>query len=339
MAIKVQVKDYRGGTNTFTDRFNGSFVADGCTMNYATGTPNYGVGVTPINTFNMVDTNWYGTNSQPMTFGQHVTFGQANPFAALVQGTLPTTVGFNGLNINAVHTVIGRIAAMDPAIGQVASQIAAIDPMFIATLGTIVGGCTWTACKLIQIADMDLDLARRIVKLAIVNPGEALTLVQIALVNPVVAARQLASLGHGWNAQVMSNAGMNAAQPLANGLEYAGLKGSTMPIDVYDDGKAWIIEADLPGVSIDDVDITAANGRLIIEAVAAPSIKRSSFASTLHCERSIPRVQRREFAIGLDVETSDISARIVNGVLNIVLPKKLTTTSEQYVSREGILVS
>jgi HSP20 family molecular chaperone IbpA len=337
MAIKVQVKDYRGCTSTFTDRLTGSFVADGCTMNNAAGIRNAGLGVTPINTLN---TNWYGSNSQPMTFGQNMSFSQASPLAAPANGFLPTRMGFNGMNINPVQGVIGRIAAMDPALGHVASQIAAIDPMFIATLGTIAGGCTWTACKLIQVATLDLDLARKIVTLAIVNPREALAITQVAQVNPTLAGRQIASLGLERNDTASRTAG-----PWANRLEEVGvnsaadLNGETMPIDVSDDGHAWIIEADLPGVSIDDVDVTAANGRLIIEAVAAPSIKRSSLASTLHCERRAPRVLRREFAIGLDVETTDISARIVNGVLSILLPKKLTATSEQYVSREGTLVS
>ncbi|MDP6987405.1 MAG: Hsp20/alpha crystallin family protein [Phycisphaerales bacterium] len=320
MAIKVQVKDNRGCTSTFTDRCNGSFVADGYTMN-TTGMPNFGVGVTPINTFNTAGTNGYGTCIQPMAFE---TSCQAEPFVG----------GINDMNLNAVPTIIGRIAAMDPALGHVASQIATIDPMFIASLGTVAGGCAWTAAKLVQVAKLDLDLARKIVKVAIVNPQEALAFVQTALVNPVLAARQLASLGLGWNTQSMT-----AAYPWANGFEYSGPKGSTMPIDVYEDGKAWIIEADLPGVSIDDVDISAANGRLIIEAFVARSSRRPSYASMLHCESRTPRVLRREFAIGLDVETTEISARIVNGVLSIVLPKKIATSSEQFVSREGALVS
>ena len=330
MAIKVQVKDNRGCTSTFTDRCNGSFVADGYTMN-TTGMPNFGVGVTPINTFNTAGTNWYGTYSQPMAFG---TFGQGKPFTSVSNGMLPTTIGFNGMNLNSTPTIIGRIAAMDPALGHVASQIATIDPMFIASLGAVAGGCTWTAAKLVQVANLDIDLARKIVKVAVVNPQEALAIVQTALVNPVLAARQLANLALGCNTQ-----SMNAAQPWVNGFEYCGGKGSIMPIDVYEDGKAWIIEADLPGVSIDDVDITATNGRLIIEAVVARSNKRPSYASMLHCESRTPRVLRREFAIGLDVETTEISAQIVNGVLSIVLPKKIETASEQYVSREGVLVS
>lgn len=341
MAIKVQVKDNRGCTSTFTDRCNGSFVTDGYTMN-TTGMPNFGVGVTPINTFNSVDAFCSGTYIQPMTFGQSLPFGAySQPMTLGMPGQAkPFAAAFNGINTNSVHTIIGRITAMDPALGQVASQIAAIDPMFIRSLGTVANGCSWTAAKLVQVASLDLDLARKIVKVAVVNPHEALTLAQIALVNPMLAAQKLASLGLGWNAQAMNTAVVNSVQPWQAGLEYAGNKASVMPIDVSDDGKAWIIEADLPGVSIDDVDITAANGRLIIEAVAVRGSKRPSYCSTLHSERqAAASVLRREFAIGLDVETTDISARIVNGVLSIVLPKKIATTSEQFVSREGTLVS
>jgi HSP20 family molecular chaperone IbpA len=359
MSIKVQVKDNRGCTSTFTDRLNGSFVADGCTTNFATGTANCGIGVTPINATNG---NWnaaygqpmnvntfdaatpFAAYSQPMTLGlsgqlagQYATF--AKPFGPAIQGGLPMTAGFNGMNISLVHTFIGRIAAMDPALGQLAWQIAAVDPMFVSTLATLPGSCPWTASKMLQVASLDLELARKIVKLAIVNPREAATIAQIALVNPVVATRRLAALGISLNAQPLNTLGFNAGQSMVHGLAAeTSFAGGTMPIDVYDDGRAWVIEADLPGVLIDDVDITAANGRLIIEAVVARSNKRPSYVSTLHCESRTPRVLRREFAIGIDVETTEISARIVNGVLSIVLPKKLAATSEQFVSREGTLV-
>ena len=339
MSIKVQVKDNRGCTSTFTDRLNGSFVADGCTTNFATGTANCGIGVTPINATNG---NWnaaygqpmnvntfdaatpFAAYSQPMTLGlsgqlagQYATF--AKPFGPAIQGGLPMTAGFNGMNISLVHTFI--------------------DPMFISTLATLPGSCPWTASKMLQVASLDLELARKIVKLAIVNPREAATIAQIALVNPVVATRRLAALGISLNAQPLNTLGFNAGQSMVHGLAAeTSFAGGTMPIDVYDDGRAWVIEADLPGVLIDDVDITAANGRLIIEAVVARSNKRPSYVSTLHCESRTPRVLRREFAIGIDVETTEISARIVNGVLSIVLPKKLAATSEQFVSREGTLV-
>jgi HSP20 family protein len=361
MSIKVQVKDNRGCTSTFTDRLNGSFVADGCTTDFATGTANCGIGVAPINATNG---NWnaaygqpmnvntfsaampFAAYSQPMTLGlsdqlagQYAPF--AKPFGPAIQGGLPMSAGFNGMNISLVHTFIGRISAMDPALGQLAWQIAAVDPMFVSTLATLPGSCPWTASKMLQVARLDLELARKIVKLAIVNPREAVTIAQIALVNPVGATRRLATLGTSLNAQPLNTLGLgfNAAQSMVTGLAAeTSFAVGTMPIDVYDDGKAWVIEADLPGVSIDDVDITAANGRLIIEAVVARSNKRPSYVSTLHCESRTPRVLRREFAIGIDVETTEISARIVNGVLSIVLPKKLAATSEQFVSREGTLV-
>ncbi len=343
MSIKVQVKDNRGCTSTFTDRLNGSFVADGCTTDFATGTANCGIGVAPINATNG---NWNAAYGQPMTLGltgqlagQYAPF--AKPFGPAIQGGLPMSAGFNSMNISLVHTFIGRLAAMDPALGQLAWQIAAVDPMFVSTLATLPGSCPWTASKMLQVASLDLELARKIVKLAIVNPREAVTIAQIALVNPVEATRRLATLGTSLNAQPLNTLGLgfNAAQSMVPGLAAeTSFAVGTMPIDVYDDGKAWVIEADLPGVSIDDVDITAANGRLIIEAVVARSNKRPSYVSTLHCESRTPRVLRREFAIGIDVETTEISARIVNGVLSIVLPKKLAATSEQFVSREGTLV-
>jgi HSP20 family molecular chaperone IbpA len=360
MAIKVQVKDNRGCTSTFTDRRNSSFVADGCTTNAASVAANCGIGVAPINPINR---NWNAAYSQPMnvnTFGgtmplagyaQPMTRGFSGqctglnvtftrPLDQAIQGGLPMGTGFNGMNINSVHMLVGRIAATDPALCQVVSQIAAIDPGFITMLATLPGNCPWTASKMLQVACVDLDLARKIVMLAAVNQTEAIAIAQIAMMNPVVATRRLAALGLGYNTQPLNATGFNVDHPVGSGVRTeATLAGATMPIDVYDDGKAWVIEADLPGVSIDDVDITAANGRLIIEAIAARSNMRSSRVSTLQGEIRTDCNLRREFAIGLDVETTEISARIVNGVLSIVLPKKLAATGEQFISREGNLAS
>lgn len=360
MAIKVQVKDNRGCTSTFTDRRNGSFVADGCTTNAASMAANCGIGVAPINPINgnwnaaygqPVNVNTFGCAmplagyAQPMTrglsgqlTGQYVPF--ARPLGPAIQGGLPMATGFNGMSISPVHMLVGRIAATDPALCNVVSQIAAIDPGFISMLATLPGNCPWTASKMLQVASVDLDLARKIVRLATVNQNEAITIALIAMVNPVEATRRLAALGLGYSDQPLNATGFNVDYPVGSGVRAeATPAGATMPINVYDDGKAWIIEADLPGVSIDDVDIIAANGRLIIEAIAARSNMRSSRVSMLQGEIRTPRTLRREFAIGLDVETTEISARIVNGVLSIVLPKKLAATGEQFISREGNLAS
>ncbi len=324
MAIKVQVKDNRGVNGTFC---NGSWNTN--------GQPAFGV--MPMNT-TFANADAFGFGSTPACEG--TTFGDptAQPFTAgngqwfnhgPVAGNL--TSAFNG---GLPTNVVNRIATVDPAMGQLAARIAQIDPTFVASLSSVAGGCIWTAAKLVQVAGIDLPLARTIVNLALANPHEALKMAQIALTSPVEARRQMAMLG--WNAsaafsQTLPTVGYADARNQLNGL------GTMIPVDVYSDGLQYIIEADLPGRSIDDVDITAVNGRLIIEASGLCRSGRKADLPMIAREKSMPITLRRELAIGGDVDVTSISARIVNGVLSITLPKK-ALVNDTMVARESSLV-
>ncbi len=311
MTIKIQVKDNRGCTSTFSDRNRtNTFSTSPFGIGSETATATMGCGVTPLNS----------------GFGQ---YGVDMPFAAAAPLAGPSFMtnpmhGFAGLQggfiaAQPTNVIVHRIAAIDPALGQLAMQLVNIDPMFIATLGKVSGGCAWTAAKLAKVASVDLQLAKSLANLAVANPHQALAIANVAMVNPMLARQQLA--GSNWNATTlglcagtMSNAGSSVQ----------------IPVDIYDDGTAYVIEADVPGVSIDDVDLSVTNGTLAIEALASRYAGGRTGLPTIVREKVGPRVLRREFSIGNDVDATDISARIVNGVLTIELPKKAAMNGQAF---------
>ncbi len=327
MTIKIQVKDNRGCTPTFADRNRPNTCGTG-TFGVAADTamPAVGFGVAPLNGAFAPISGGFGH------FGMD-TAGLA-PFAGASFMTSPMSgLGLTGMQtglLGALPTqlVVNRIAAIDPSLGQIATQLAAIDPVFVATLGKIAGGCTWTAATLVKIAGIDLHLAKSLANLAMTNPHQALAIASVAMINPMLARQQLA--GSGWNTATPT---LGAGTAPMTSMAAAGVQ---IPVDIYDDGSAYVIEADVPGVSLDDVDLSVANGTLVIEALASRYAGGRTGLPTIVREKVGPRVLRREFTIGSDVEATDISARIVNGLLTIELPKKVAMNG-QIFSREGSL--
>ena len=74
-------------------------------------------------------------------------------------------------------------------------------------------------------------------------------------------------------------------------------------VDVLENEAEFMLVADLPGVSKDDLNITAEGNSLALEAQT----------ETLE--------YRRSFAIGDDVDLDAIAAKLEHGVLEIHLPK------------------
>lgn len=86
--------------------------------------------------------------------------------------------------------------------------------------------------------------------------------------------------------------------------------------DLYETEDGWVLEADLPGVTREDLDIEVEQGMLTLNAEA-----RTGRAGTVLHREFRPVVYRRRFQIGDQVDADRISARLENGVLTLGLPK------------------
>jgi HSP20 family molecular chaperone IbpA len=92
----------------------------------------------------------------------------------------------------------------------------------------------------------------------------------------------------------------------------------TPPIDIYatDDGLALV--ADLPGVTIETLDLQVQDNRLTLFGRVKPAAP--SGARVLHRE-FVDGDFLRSFILSDDVDHERISARLTNGVLEVALPK------------------
>jgi len=86
--------------------------------------------------------------------------------------------------------------------------------------------------------------------------------------------------------------------------------------DLYEKDDGWVLEADLPGVTQADLDIEFERGVLTLQAK-----RHAERAGRLLHREFDPVVYRRRFKIGDLVDAERISARLVNGVLTLDLPK------------------
>lgn len=93
----------------------------------------------------------------------------------------------------------------------------------------------------------------------------------------------------------------------------------TMRVDVRETDDAYILEAELPGVALEDITLTAENDVLTI-AADVNRRTREEREGYMMTERRSGHVERRFSLKG--VRQEDITAQCVNGVLTVTLPKE-----------------
>jgi HSP20 family protein len=102
-----------------------------------------------------------------------------------------------------------------------------------------------------------------------------------------------------------------AAQPQAARIRYV-----TPAVAIYEDADGYTIEAEMPGVAKDGVQVTVENGELTFTGTKAP---RPS-GTRLYGEVA-GADYRRVFDLDPSVDTTNVTARMDQGVLVLRLPK------------------
>lgn len=86
---------------------------------------------------------------------------------------------------------------------------------------------------------------------------------------------------------------------------------------VLEDGDAYVLSVDMPGVNKEGLEISVENNELtIIGRRALPTIE-----GTLIHRESRPENFRRVFELDPTIDTAKVSARIDQGILTLTLPK------------------
>jgi HSP20 family protein len=90
-------------------------------------------------------------------------------------------------------------------------------------------------------------------------------------------------------------------------------------VDIFEKGDALVLRAEMPGVDRNDVDVRVENGILMLKGERKHQEEIQ--------EKNAYRMERvygsfvRSFSLPTTVDASKISARLKDGVLELVLPK------------------
>jgi len=101
----------------------------------------------------------------------------------------------------------------------------------------------------------------------------------------------------------------------------ADAPGWTPPVDLYETATGYVLSAELPGLSRDQIDIHAENSRIVIRGARSAAPDRD-----IPCEQ-YHRVERghgqfsRAFSLPEPIDVEGISADLKDGVLTITMPK------------------
>jgi len=94
---------------------------------------------------------------------------------------------------------------------------------------------------------------------------------------------------------------------------------ASYPVDIHEDENHLYVEAEMPGFSKDELNLTLENGILTIAAERKDQPERDG--ETHLNERRFRRVQR-SFTLPNTVDESDVDAKLEDGVLKLTLNKK-----------------
>jgi len=91
------------------------------------------------------------------------------------------------------------------------------------------------------------------------------------------------------------------------------------PVNICEDGTNIYVSAEIPGVDIDNVELTLTDGSLIIKG------ERKSEAGKYYRQERASGNFQRVITLNVPVDPDNVSATMKNGVLGIVLTKAAET--------------
>lgn len=116
-------------------------------------------------------------------------------------------------------------------------------------------------------------------------------------------------------------------EDLDQGAAYAPTPyAATTRLDVFDAGSAYVIWAEVPGLSEKDIQLTLKNDVLTVAGERKPDVPEGYQAHRR--ERATMRFSR-SLRLGVKIEADKITATVKNGVLTVTLPKSPEATPRQ----------
>ncbi len=115
--------------------------------------------------------------------------------------------------------------------------------------------------------------------------------------------------------------------PLMPTRRSMGMAPPRIRMDVTEDDQNYLVKADIPGVTKDDIKV-AIDGNQVSVSAEMKEEKEASGAGMLCKERHYGQ-QYRSFTLPQDVDDTKAEAKYENGVLQLTLPKKAGTGRKQ----------
>ena len=104
-------------------------------------------------------------------------------------------------------------------------------------------------------------------------------------------------------------------------------------VDVREDEDQYLVQADLPGLERENVEITFEDGVLTIEAKHGSDAEEKGDGYCVR-ERRFGTFTR-SFRVPSDVDADNINAGLKNGVLSVTLPKAETAKVKKVQVKDG----
>ena len=91
-------------------------------------------------------------------------------------------------------------------------------------------------------------------------------------------------------------------------------------VDIHEEESRFVLIADVPGVSRENIDITLEDGVLMVKGER--SAKQESASAGLHRRERAFGMFQRQFTLPDTVDAEHINATVKDGVLEIAIPKQ-----------------
>ena len=99
-------------------------------------------------------------------------------------------------------------------------------------------------------------------------------------------------------------------------------------MDVTEGDQAYVVNAEIPGVKKEDIQVTIEGNQVAISAEAKTHREQKDGEKLLRSERSYGKAYRA-FTLAQDVDEASAEAKYVDGVLELTLPKKAVTSAKR----------
>src|SRR5438094_17799 len=99
-------------------------------------------------------------------------------------------------------------------------------------------------------------------------------------------------------------------------------------VDVKEDGDAYTVDAEIPGVKKDGIQVEIEGNEVTIAAEVKNEKEAKDGERVLRTERFYGKVERR-FALPHEIDEAKASAKFADGVLELTLPKKRAVASRR----------